>query len=287
MRVLVLGSTGLLGNRILNSLHTKCKVIGTARSIPEHIFFKKFKIETGVDSNNLGNIRELINDLKCDFVINCIGVIPQKKDTSHMLFTNGYFPFFVSKNCKNAKSKFIQISSDCVFKGNDGDYIETDPTSAKDLYGISKAVGETCRLEENSSDLVIRTSLIGHEFRSRKGLLEWFLSQNESVNGFAKYIWNGVTAQEFSNIIFLILSKYPNLSGVLHVGGEKMSKYDLLVKIKNAYEKNIDIKSCEMVVADKSLNCHKMKSLGINPISMHDMLLQMKDSWNTMEAIND
>lgn len=77
--------------------------------------------------------------------------------------------------CQKYSSKFIQIGTDCIFSGSKGQYTEADILESIDLYGKSKFLGES----GPKNALVLKTSSIGWEVETKKGLLEWFLSQQE------------------------------------------------------------------------------------------------------------
>ena len=74
-------------------------------------------------------------------------------------YINSLFPHQVIEVCRKVDAKLIQISTDCVFYGDKGEYSELDTPDAKDLYGRSKALGEI----DNLHDITIRTSKIFFE----------------------------------------------------------------------------------------------------------------------------
>ena len=84
--------------------------------------------------------------------------------------------------CDENNIRFIQISTDCVFTGKKGNYSEKDKPDSLDLYGHSKILGEI----NEKNHLTLRTSTIGFEKYSKRGLLEWFLSQKNECYGYKK-----------------------------------------------------------------------------------------------------
>ena len=148
----------------------------------------------------------------------------------------------------------IHITSDCVFNGKKGNYDENHNTNAEDHYGISKAKADQL-LIKNSGVIILRTSTIGHEIKTKKGLLEWFLSQKKNVNGFKKAYFSGPTTLELSKIIYAyIIKKKVIKSGLYNIAGPKINKYKLLQIIKKIYNKNIIIKKEHKFKIDRSLN---------------------------------
>ena len=147
-------------------------------------------------------------------------------------------------------AKFIQISTDCVFNGDKGNYQEKSIPNANDVYGKSKAAGEI----NDKINLTLRTSTIGHELFTKHGLLEWFLSQNLICYGYSRAIFNGFPTSHFAQILSKIIKK--DITGLLNVSGFKINKFVLLKKIKKIYKKNIIIKKNTSIKINRSLNNH-------------------------------
>ena len=99
------------------------------------------------------------------------------------------------------KIKLIQLSTDCVFSGDKGNYLETDIPDAEDTYGVPKKLGEI----NYPNCLTLRTSFINSELRNKTGLalFEWILNYKK-VYGFKKAFYNGFTTLELSKIIYKI-----------------------------------------------------------------------------------
>ena len=248
--VLVLGSTGMLGHQVVKRLtqsEKKFSVINV--SYRNKLNDKTIVIDVEKDFPKL---EELINKSKPKIIINCIGVLISEslKNQKKAEYINANFPHILKKICKKNKSKLIHISTDCVFSGKKGSYLENDFTDSKTIYGKSKSKGEII----DQDHLTLRTSIIGPEIKKGgEGLLSWFLNeQNSSVKGYGKAIWSGVTTVELAKVIEKSLTS--NIFGLYHVtNNEKISKYNLL-KLFNDYlyfEKNIILDNT--VVNDKSL----------------------------------
>ena len=151
----------------------------------------KLKIHQKINYEHLKNLdveneEEFFNTVKAhkpDVIINCIGVIKQLKHADEplkVLPINSIFPHKLHYFCNQEDIRLIHISTDCVFSGKKGNYLETEISDAQDLYGKSKYIGEL----HGRNSLTIRTSIIGHEIDSKESLLEWFLSQEDRINGY-------------------------------------------------------------------------------------------------------
>ncbi len=256
MKILVLGASGMIGSCIYSYLKTKNhSMTGTYYSkskIKNHSVIKNIE---KLDCLNFGEVEKFISICKADVIINCIGItkhIASKKNVDLIFKLNSDLPILLAKHCLQEKKRLIQISTDCVFDGLRGNYSEYDQPNASDVYGISKANGEI----HDKQNLTIRTSTIGHELSTKYGLLEWFLDQDEQVNGFSKAIFNGLTTNFLAQVIneFAI---HDNMYGLYNISGEKISKYHLLKIINKVYNKKIKIIKDESFIIDRSLNNSK------------------------------
>lgn len=228
--ILILGSTGLLGSAIYRYLRQNPDylVFGASRSDP------KFKI----DATDPASAINIFNQIQPDIVINCIGIIKQKDAIDdHMWVVNGRFPHWLAKLCNISGARLIHISTDCVFDGTKGNYVENDPPDSQDIYGNSKAAGEI----NYGRAITLRTSLIGHENGTAFSLLNWFMSQQGSVRGFKNAIFSGLPAVEIAKIIDIYVIPNDDLQGLYHLSGHPIDKFDLLSIIAKVYGKEIKI----------------------------------------------
>ena len=181
MKILILGISGMLGHKAFEILsqNDKYEVLGTVRSkndIDEYFSESNNvrNIFSGIDARNLNSVLDLIDNLRPDLILNCIGLIKQVKEFQNELLSieiNSLFPHKLANHVEGSKTRLIHISTDCVFSGDKGNYLEKDNSDAKDLYGKTKYLGE---LINYSNCITIRTSIIGPELKTKKSLLEWF-----------------------------------------------------------------------------------------------------------------
>ena len=205
------------------------------------------------DVTSFDSLFEIINQIKPNYIINCVGVLIKDSlsDPFSAININALLPHKLVQFSEVVNAKLIHISTDCVFDGSKGSYIETDKKTAQDIYGLSKSLGEI----KDSKNLTLRTSIIGPELKDKgEGLFSWFLSQNGEVNGYTESIWGGVTTMVLSDIIIKCIKE--DYIGLLHVTNRiPISKFDLLNLIKVNFELNdIDLKKVSGKKLDKSLN---------------------------------
>ena len=88
-------------------------------------------------------------------------------------------------------------------------------------------------------------------------MLEWFLKQEKICDGYSNAVFSGVTTNELSNIIANYIINNKKISGLYHIGGVKINKYELLRYFSKIYQKDISIKKDEKFKIDRSLNVDK------------------------------
>jgi dTDP-4-dehydrorhamnose reductase len=256
----VLGSHGLIGSAVFRVLSEKSSlnVYGTVRSLKTETSFHE-KIFSGVDVENASKLIEIFSLVKPDVVINCVGVTKHKHDGNDPVSAiklNALFPHQLAKISYELNVRLIHVSTDCVFSGKKGFYLEEDLPDSDDFYGRSKALGEV--LYDNS--LTIRTSTIGHEINTNYGLLNWFLDQKGKCKGFKNAIFSGLPTVVLAQVIRDYILDNNKLIGLYHVAADPINKYDLLKMISEIYNKEIIIELDEIFMIDRSLDPKKFNN---------------------------
>jgi len=259
MRVLVLGVTGMLGNAVFRVFANddQHEVWGTMRSEGWRRYFSDFeqtRLMAGVDALDHYTLVDVISGVRPDVVINCVGLIKQLADARNPLTAlpiNAMLPHRLAKLCALAGARLVHISTDCVFSGRKGEYVESDISDAEDLYGKSKYIGELYDLRHA---ITLRTSIIGHELSSNNALIDWFLSQEGEIKGYTKAIFSGLPAVVLAQVMKDFVLPHPDLYGLYHVSAKPIDKRSLLTLVAEVYEKKIRIIPDEQVVIDRSLS---------------------------------
>ena len=282
--ILILGVSGMLGHTLLktfleNPLFITYGTLRKTQPIIQTSLINRPYIYPNIDANSLVNIESLISSLKPHIVINCIGIIKQLlivKDPIASITINSLFSYQLARLCQEHNAKLIQISTDCVFSGNKGNYTEQDNPDPIDLYGRTKLLGEVT----SPNCLTIRTSIIGRELNSQNSLVEWFLSQKgKTVKGFDRAIYTGFTTQALSQIIEKIILEHPNLEGLWHISSDPITKYQLLNMMNQAFNLGTTIEKDESFICDRSLNSQKFRNFtSYTPPTWEEMIAQLAAS---------
>lgn len=247
MKFLILGCNGMAGHTI--SLYLKeqgHEVFGLDR--------KESKLIPSVSGNAMDAvfIKELIGVDKYDTVINCIGLLNQFAENDHAVaaYLNSYFPHYLAQLTEGTNTQIIHMSTDCVFSGKRGQYTEDDLKDGETFYDRSKALGE---LDDNKN-ITLRNSIVGPDINPNGiGLLNWFMQQEDEVNGYTGAMWTGQTTLQLAKTMEVAAKERAH--GLYNtVPDHAISKCDLL-RLFNKYLRGdaIKIVPVDKCAADKSL----------------------------------
>jgi dTDP-4-dehydrorhamnose reductase len=276
MRILILGGDGMLGHRLLHYFAPRHETRVTLRqplgAYTAHGLFTPNNAYDGVELRSIDALAPILAAFRPDAVVNAVGIVKQRPDAAEVIPSieiNALLPHRLALACRDAGARLVHMSTDCVFSGRKGNYAESDPADADDLYGRTKYLGEV----HAPNAITLRTSIIGPELARKTGLLEWFLAQTGTVRGFRKAIFSGFTTIEMTRIIEMLLTRFPQAAGVYHVSAEPISKYDLLVQVKARLGRTIEIEPYDGFVCDRSLDSARFRSeFGYRPPAWPAML---------------
>jgi len=234
-KVLILGSTGMLGSAITQAMEgSPFEVLTASRS-------------TGIrfDAGDL-NSDALLQEAGIssgDWIINCVGLTKARIDQQSALSRaaavrlNFDFPDNLAIAAGERGSRILQVATDCVFSGETGGYNENSPHDAEDVYGKTKSLGEV----PSDNVMHLRCSLIGPEQGRNSLFFEWVRqqAQNANVTGFTDHLWNGLTSQAFGRIARGVISENLFAAGVQHlVPADVVTKAELVKLELNALGRN-------------------------------------------------
>ncbi len=247
MRFLVLGCNGMAGHMISCYLSEQGHdVTGFARRKSKYV-----KTIVG-DARNEDFVRNTIIEGKYDYVVNCIGILNAfaEENKTVAVYLNSYLPHYLADITQDMETSIIHMSTDCVFSGYKGAYTENDLKDGTTFYDRTKALGEL----DDDKNLTLRNSIVGPDIDTNGiGLLNWFMKQTQSVNGFTKAIWTGQTTLQLAKTMEIAAKE--KATGLYNmVPNASINKYELLV-LFNHYLRNdsLEIHPVEGVKLDKSL----------------------------------
>jgi dTDP-4-dehydrorhamnose reductase len=262
----VLGGAGMLGHKMFQVLRerlagTFCTVRGDIRKPP----FDRVELLQGddvlpsVDGTDFPALEAILSTFRPECVVNCIGVIKQRTEAVSpipSITINSLLPHKLAQMAARWGGRVIHFSTDCVFNGKRGGYVEGDFSDAEDLYGKTKFLGEVTA----ANALTLRTSIIGRELSEHRSLLDWFLAQNQkTIRGYRRVIYSGVTTNHLAELVASIILEHPRLNGLYQVASEPTSKYDLLCLLREAYRLDVRVEPDDLEVSDRSMRCDRLR----------------------------
>ena len=233
MKILVLGHNGMLGSMVKN-----------------YFTLNNFEIVTIDGRYPSLEYKESILNFDGDFIVNCVGSIPQKTKNYKI---NTDLPIWLSNN---SQCKIIHPGTDC----------EID----SDNYGISKRLASEYINQYSDNTKILKTSIIGPEIGTGYGLLSWFLNQKQEVFGYTNAIWNGNTTLEWSIQCHQLMLNWYNYNIITILEGESISKFNMLSLFNEIYEKTIKI-------IPKDLGENKALIGDIKTKTLREQLIELKN----------
>ena len=245
-KILVLGSAGLIGHQVYNSL-----IDSDNYELYNISYRNKIQDDTIIlDVRDEQIFLDKITSIRPHYIVNCIGILINRSDADpeNATFLNSYMPHRLARLADKIDAKLIHISTDCVFSGDKREpYVETDEKDGRGIYAKTKGLGEVV----NDKHLTLRTSVVGPELKNDgKELFHWFMSQKSDISGFTKAIWSGVTTIELAKAVKWSIDN--SITGLYHVtNNSSISKYELLKLFQKHTKKNINIKPVDGNNVDK------------------------------------
>jgi dTDP-4-dehydrorhamnose reductase len=279
-KILILGGDGMLGHKAYQvfskDFDTWATFLDFNESLRQTGIFDEKKVFSKIDVFQFDSLMKVIDEVRPDFIFNGIGMIKQREEAKIPkvpIYLNSLFPHLLAEYCEKTGPKLIHVSTDCVFSGEKGNYVEDDFPDAEDFYGRTKFLGEI----NYGNALTLRTSLIGRELFSGVSLVDWFLAQeNKSVHGYVNAIYTGLTTIAFCYELKRMMIEFSELRGLYHLSSEKINKFQLLCLIQDLYGLHIEIQPDYDFFCDRSLDSTKYRNLTkFVPHSWEEMIKEM------------
>jgi dTDP-4-dehydrorhamnose reductase len=284
MRILILGGNGMIGHKMYQMI-TKVNEdtwVTLRNDLTTYFFSHIYNSEKVLDNMDLLDFKKLLhtlNEIRPDIIINACGITIRRgveKIKSNTILLNSALPHILNEWVCLNKKRLIHFSTDCVFSGKKGNYLDCDIKDANDLYGSSKSLGE---IVDSKFALTLRGSMIGRELENKTELFEWLLQQNnKTIKGYSEVIYAGITTVKMAEIVLRIINIFPNLSGIYNISSNPISKYNLLKICKDHFYMNTIIEMDNSYTSNKNLISDKLfNEIGIEKPNWIDLIRQLKN----------
>ena len=236
MRILITGSNGLLGQKLVELLLTKDDyLIATAKStlaidLPKGEFHS-------LDITNPDEIQKVIQQSKPDAIINTAAMtqVDHCETEREKCWANNVTAVeSLVKVCEKTKTHLIHVSTDFIFDGTRGPLDESEKPNPLSYYGESKLAAEIAIQKSNIDWAILRTVLVFGVTKdmSRSNIVLWVKKSLEEGNviNVVNDQWRTPTlAEDLAMGCYLAATK--KIKGIYNISGdEMMTPYDIAIK---------------------------------------------------------
>ena len=238
MRVLLIGASGQLGVEIDKLLSKKHQVIKLYNSSEIPDGYK-------MDITGFTHLEDFIIKTRPEVIINTAAMTDVDKcetEREKAYKINAEAVRHMVRASRVIDAYFIHISTDYIFDGIKGNYKEEDLPNPINYYGLTKLLGETFALSYDDS-LVIRTSGV---FRHKGFPVYVYKTLKEGKTIFAyKGYYSPISARKLASAIEELLTL--RKTGLLNVASERISRYELALKIKEKFNLSGEVREVDEV----------------------------------------
>lgn len=269
MKVLLLGATGLLGRHLADRLPRTLTVCAPQPRAgePEPLNGLHW-LTRRLDAADHATLEPVLDEACADLIVNTIAVIAADVAPASRDLINGVFPHQLAAAADRRGARVIHVSTDCVFSGAVGGYRESDVPDPNDAYGRSKLAGEPA-----APHVTIRTSFFGANPRGAGLIAALLARRGGSIEGFTDYRFTGVSAVLAADLIATAIETRPPLEGVYHVGGDPITKFELLQRAAAHLELEVRVVPVARGRVDRTLDSSRFfAAIGRRRPSLHDSL---------------
>jgi len=236
--ILITGSNGLLGQKLLKLLsgNTEYKVIATARGENRVSETTGFEFHS-LDICNENAVLSLINEVKPDYIINTAAMtnVDQCEDDKEECWDlNVNAVSYLTKAAEQRGAFLLHLSTDFIFDGLDGPYLEDAKPNPLSYYGDSKLAAEKV-LSESSIDWAIARTVLVYgitEKMSRSNIILWVKNSLEEGKNLTIVDdqWRSPTlAEDLAMGCFLIVKNHAK--GIYNISGKDvLTPYEMAMQ---------------------------------------------------------
>ena len=246
MKVLLTGSNGLLGQKLVDLYKTNSSVelIATARGVD------RYPDKTGytyasLDITQKNEVDSVLDFHQPDVVINTaamtnVDACESEREACDAL--NVHAVDFLVNACNRINAHFVHVSTDFIFDGTHGPLTEDEKPSPISYYGLSKVKAEEIVQAKSNSWAIARTVLVYGivSDMSRSNIVLWAkgaLESGKSINVVADQFRTPTLAEDLAQGCSLIAEQ--KATGIYNISAKNfMSVYDLVVQVADFW--NLD-----------------------------------------------
>ena len=232
--LVVTGASGLLGASVLRSaVEFGWETVGLCH---QHVIRDPAMQVARVDLTDDSATRKLLFDLRPDAIVHCAAATNVdwcEDNPKQAEAINVHATAVLAETAATLNARFMYVSTDSVFDGKRGGYVETDEPAPLNVYARSKLAGERETRRRHPSGMVVRVSIYGWNAQNKDSLAEWVLrrlGEGRDVPGFTDVFFTPILVNALVPVLFAMLQQ--ELTGLYHVAGsERISKFEFARRV--------------------------------------------------------
>ena len=243
-RVLITGSTGMLGKDVLEvfSENKSFEIFGISRKCTQ-VTNRYHHI--AMDLTDISLRERILRDIKPRIVIHCAANVNVDNCENNKKYT---YELHVNSTDSLASynpsmTTFVYISTDSVYNGKYSNHSEFESTLPSNYYALTKLEGEMRAQKRNPNAVIIRTNIFGFQKQNGTSLADWALrnlSRHLPIDGFADVFFNPIYTKQLARLIHRLIEL--DFKGLLNIGSDSIvSKYDFLVRLCEQFGFSTDL----------------------------------------------
>ena len=238
MKILITGANGFIGYYLVEQLLAKkYSVIATGKGECRLPFTHDLNFQwLTMDFTDPFSIHDVFENIKPDVVVHA-GAMSKPDECemdqmkAYLVNVGGAVQLLI--NSEELKSFFIFLSTDFVFDGERGMYIEDDMPRPVNYYGRTKLEAEEAVKEYEYDWAIVRTVLVyGKNHSGHNNLLKIVrekLEKGEEYNVFDDQLRTPTYVEDLAKGIVSIIAK--KAAGIFHLSGEDiLTPYQMAIK---------------------------------------------------------
>jgi dTDP-4-dehydrorhamnose reductase len=260
--ILITGSNGLLGQKIIHALLKSNDVQIIAISVGENrMLTKDGYIYQSLDITNKTQVESIVNEIKPDVIINTaamtnVDLCETKREECWALNVHAVQYITDAIKMYSPNTHFIHLSTDFIFDGMKGsEYVETDFPNPLSHYALSKFESEKIVEKSTIKWAIARTIIIYGivDNMSRSNLVLWAkdaLTKGQKINVIDDQFRSPTLAEDLADGCILIADK--GATGIFHLSGPTTySIADLVYQVADFWKLD---KSLITIIKSNTLN---------------------------------
>ena len=244
-RILITGSSGLVGTYFCRLTALKKYRVYTLFHLEPTNFGDSFSVDL---SNSPGVFRQVLNEVEPDIIVHLAAMtnVDQCEIERNAADKVNHLSVkeLVNYMANNKECFLLYVSTDYVFDGEKGDYVEADETNPINWYGMTKLFGEQELLDCNSERWGIARTSTPFGVHAKKLNFPSFVVKNLSQEHEINVLTDQITSPTYAlNLAEMMLELIDNrVKGIMHLSGSsQISRFNQALEIASAYDLDKDL----------------------------------------------